>query len=785
MASTKGSLVGRISGVWLLGLVVLMMGCATAPSGGGWPDLDIGAQAPPEAESGAPRFERGADGMLYIVGDVEARPGQMVVGRFGGDWPLQESSRPGLWAGQVLSEPSEGVFLVHPIYAFPETELEGLRPEVVDDLGEETMGKGLAVVEDVDFSGPTHLSLSLGRDQGAQQGDFYAILRGDEADLEAEREGQLSRRLLGICMIVEMEAKRSTCRLRVGHDDYSWAGSIEAGQRAIFLTPTLGRAPREGTVFVSSLGDAELDGWALEHLRSYFAAFPGGNVKVEAYEELLDASDREFYRWGRQVQVDEPALLLGLSLAEREGRRHLIANYTGLSAAVGPGMIAAPPEGGVDLGPVEELSERDWRGLASVLLAGMLVYRGQDAEGLMHLHDVLRDDAVQGPLRWHARDQFAMRWGALDRMEEAMWLVREDEAVARANDDDEAYLNALGTRVRLHDFLEQPELAFEAAQEYLEGREDERGQGSAYLSALAMYAEMAFEDERGEDGEQAVDELMSLCPDGCDGDLFIFLAGVYWATYESADEVRRRVVRRMLELAQADEENSLGSARMFQGWEYLREQDPMQALIAFLEAERLYEASGEELSRARAQFYIALTHIRRSEPQQAFEKGMEALQFMREVHDLASITRIYERLAEMYLDLGEARRPEPYLGAATQILQENMQQQLARGDYGSAAEAAFSLGHFLFRMRQIDEARALFQQAVIYGLRVANFEVTAMSHIFLAMVARAEGDIEVFGEEISRAKMMAEAAQDPFIDELLEGLLNSGEPEGDDPTQVL
>lgn len=403
----------------------------------------------------------------------------------------------------------------------------------------------------------------------------------------------------------------------------------------------------------------------------------------------------------------------------------------------------------------------------------------------MHLHDVLRDDAVQGPLRWHARDQYAMRWGALERWEEAMWLVREDEAMAQAEEDEQAYLNALGTRVRLHDFLKQSELAFEAAQEYLAGREDERGQGSAYLSALSMYGEMAFQDERDQEGRQAVEELLGLCPDGCEGDLFIFLAGIYWASYGEYADVQREIVSRMLELAAAEGKELLASVRMFQGWEYLSEQDQMQALIAFLEAERLYGELGEEFSRARAQFYIALTQIGRREPQQAFEKGMEALQFMTEVQDLASITRIYERLAEIYVDLGEARRPEPYLGAATRILQENMQKQLARGDYNSAAEAAFSLGHFLFRMRQIEESRALFQQAVVYGLRVASFEITAMAHIFLAMVARAEGNLEVFGQEINRAKIMAEAAQDPFIDELLESLLNPGEPEGEDPTQVL
>lgn len=788
MASKRVSSVAqikRMGSAGLLSLLVFAMGCATATSGAGWPDLDIGAQAPPEADSGEPRFVRGEDGMLYILGEIQARPGQMVLGRFGGDWPLQDTPPPALWAGQVLSEPEEGVFLVHPLYQFPKTKLEELAPEIVDELGDQTIGKGLAQVKDVDYLGPTQLNLSLGREEGVQRGDFYGIFRPAKKELSASTDGQLTRRLLGICMVVEMESHQSTCRLRVGHDDYAWAGKIEVGQQAIFLTPSLGRAPREGTILVSSVGEEEIDKWAMEHLASYFSAYPGGNVAVEPYDQLLDASDPEFHRWARRAQTSEPTLLLGLSLQERDGKKHLIANYTGLGSAVGAGMIAAPPEGGVDLGPVEKVSAEDWRGLSSVLMAGMLVYRGQEAEGLMHLHDALRDEALKGALRWHARDQFAMRWGGLERMEEAIWLVREDEAVAEANKDNQAYLNALGTRVRLHDFLKQPEQAFEAAKEYLEARKDGRGEGSAYLSALSMYAEMAIQNDAVEVGRQALEELLSLCPDGCDGDLFIFLAGIYWAAYGMVDDIQRNVVSRMLELATAEEETSLAGARMFQGWEYLSRQDQMQALIAFLEAERLFEEEGDEYGKARAQFYISVTQIGRGEPQQAFAKGMEALKFMTEVQDLASMARIYERLSEIYVDFSEIRRPEPYLGAATQILQENLQNQFAKGDYGAAAEAAFGLGHFLFRVRQLDEARNLFEQAVVSGLQVANFEITAMAYIFLALVAQAEGDIEAFGEAIGQAQVMSEAAQDPFIDELLEGLLNPGELEGDDPTQML
>src|SRR5690606_1476051 len=115
-------------------------------------------------------------------------------------------------------------------------------------------------------------------------------------------------------------------------------------------------------------------------------------------------------------------------------------NYTGVGPAVGPGMVAAPPEGGVDLGPVDNLSADDLRAFASVLWSSVLVYRGQTSEALMHLHLALNDRTVRGPARWHARDQYAMRWAALDYVEQALWLVLQDEAVAKKRGDRRAFL---------------------------------------------------------------------------------------------------------------------------------------------------------------------------------------------------------------------------------------------------------------------------------------------------------------------------------------------------------
>jgi hypothetical protein len=85
---------------------------------------------------------------------------------------------------------------------------------------------------------------------------------------------------------------------------------------------------------------------------------------------------------------------------------------------------------------------------------------------------------------------------------------------------------------------------------------------------------------------------------------------------------------------------------------------------------------------------------------------------------------------------------------------------------------------------QIDEAQASLQQAVIFGLRTARFDTVARSHLFLAAIARQRGDVALFEAEVSRARVMAEAADDPLVDELLESLL-APEQDADEPTQFL
>lgn len=774
-------------------LVLWSFGCASVAADGQWPAVEVESEVPQDVE-GEPRFERGGDGALYVVGDFETAPevGQSVFGRYADTWPLDEMERPALFAGEIVERHSHQVARVHPTYQFPDTEVESLGVDVVDDRREESMGKGIGAVAGVDDADEskdvdvTRLTLSLGSEAGVQVGDKYGVLRPFDTE-EAPASGQLTRRLGALCMVTETQANTSRCRIRDGHPQAAMSYDVQSGWEAVFLEPTFGSEPPELTVYVSSLDDEQRDDWMVDHLEGYFDEFPAGRVSVEVIDEEMDAEDPDFHRWSRRISSDGPALLVGASLGGDDEER-LMLNYTGVTTAIGPGMVAAPPEGGVDMGDVDDVDDDQWRGFSSMLMGAALVYRGQTALALRHLQQALQDDALEGKWRWHARDQFAMRWASLDHYEEAMWLVLEDEALGRRDGDDHAEYNALGTRIRLHDFLDQPRQAFETAERYRQWRADDEPTSSGYLSAQAMFAEMAIQHDQQEAAEEVVDEIIELCPEGCSGDALSLLAGVYWAASGVDSELQDRIVEQMVEYGEHDDYSSMASARMFQGWQLMRDDDYGQALMAFLEAQRRYEGDEQETyGAARAQMYITVVEIGRGEPERAFESGTTALEMMENLGDYRATVQIYERLAEIFMDPDFAQRRDSIGAMGRSILFDGMQRQLATGDYRRAAQAQFSYGQFLFFNRALSESKAALYNAVTRAIRTASFETVTMCHVLLALIARAEGDFATFEQEVQRAEQMAEVADDPYLDELVEELQAppEEEPSDDDPTQLL
>ncbi|MEM1347908.1 MAG: hypothetical protein AAGI01_05070, partial [Myxococcota bacterium] len=631
--------------------------------------------------------------------------------------------------------------------------------------------------------------LNIGRTLGVQEGDIYALIRPAPEGATGNTL-QLGRRLSGICLVYEARDTDALCNIWRGSVLHPQVQSPSEGDLAIFLEHTFGAPPRQGLMQVGALegGTQEQSKAAqdavLRALNQYMSTHGASRVTVEATAFAADATSPVFYQAEREVAYRSmPQIFVGLSLREVDGDPHVIATYTGIGPSTGPGMIAAPPERGVDLGELDDLAEADLRGFMGVVWAGMLVYRGQTSEALMHLRQLLEDKQLTGPLRWHARDQYAMRWGALGYLDEALWLVLEDERVAREDEDLQAELNALGTRVRLYDMLERPPAAVACAQRYLELREgDEASDRSSVLGAKSMYAEMLMRANELEQGRAVVAELESACPDGCSGDLYSYLSGIYWALPPEDRGMQDQLLARLAELARSEDASpsTLASLRIYQGLQELKNQQFESALVAFLEAARLYEERKSQPGIARAKYFGFLSLLAMNEPLRAYDAAREVLELSQTMRDYSTATRIYDRLNQVYLDIDPQKTPRAYVLVANRVLREVHESQMANGDLAKASETLFALGNFYYRVGRAGEAQAALRLSIVSAIRTTRFDMAALAHLTRALIARSEGDENTYVDELGRARVMGKLSGDPDVSAAIERAVEGRpEPEGD------
>ncbi len=782
-----------VSVLWIAG------GCATGPAHradtAAWPDVDtVRDQPPSDLKTDAPTamLRQGSDGFLYAVGlTQDVQPGETFVARYSGKWPLGQMPRPPLAAGRVVANyPDQGVARVHLTYVLPRSEATGLELTWEDSLDDTSVGKGLtevSAVREKASDAPWSVELGRGTNGGLSEGDVYGIFAPPKAEGPARRM-QLTRRLVGLCTVRSVSDDNADCNgHRLGLKKNGTSRAPTTSDRAVFLEHRMIKEPREAIVqiAVGSETDAAVGQRLAEVFRADLQSRSNARTEVEMLNVHLDAQREDFHQVQDKVSyAGGPQVVVAANTVERNGREHLVLNYTGIGPAVGPGMVAAPPTGGVDLGPVRRVHDDTLEAYAQMVYGAVLVYRGQTHLALSHLYGVLGNPALYGPMRWHTRDQFAMRWGAYGHYREALWLVNEDEAVARADDDRTARLNAFGTEVRLYDFVGLKERAIEAAQAYVDAYEDE-SDSAAYVGALGMLAEMQMKADNFEAGRKTVGQLRERCPDGCGGDLFSYISGIWWAVPADAPkDTREDLLASLTDLAEDSRGHRLAAARLYQGVEFLSEDSLDQAYIAFQESERLYEDAKMLVGRARAQFFLLITQTARKEYQKAFEAGRTALNYRRELRDYEGVATTYFRMTGIYSNLDLSKKPGPFIGYARGTLTAATEAQRARGDLGRTAESLFTTGSLLFRFGSDDATRKL-QAAVAFAVQSTRFDIAAMAHLYLAMQARRNQDRESFREEIHRAQTMAELSDDPRVKEAIEKALNPPEDKEDVPSQLL
>ena len=741
-----------------------------------------------------PVIKAASDGFVYLVTSDETamNVGDQIRGVYAGEWPL-EGPRPALMAGQVVESLGEGVYSLHVTYAKNDIEVDGLRAKRVKEGEAPVVGKGITDIEKYNKKSRV-MQLRAGRKSGLRKGDIYALLGDRKSNLPTSM--QLSQRLVGLCKVVDLRTERARCRLL--KPNRAHPANFVAPKRAdmaLFVEHRL--RPQQPTedepiVFISS-PESSHGNSVRERVSDVFGQYFGGRLDrkkvTERLDTAVDATAYDFFSYEDKVpSTKTPSMLVGASVVDKQGRPHLIVNYTGVGSAWGPGMVAAPPKGGVDLGPVGDVERREIEAFAAVVWAGYLVYRGETSRALLHMAQMLRDGSIRGAFRWHLRDQFAMRWGVFGHMREALWLVLQDEQIAEDRYGREARLNAMGTRVRLYDFLGLSQKALQLAETYYLACEHHKP-NSVYLSALSMYAEMAMVAGKPSKALQLIHRLEQEIPEDKQTELKYLVTGAFWSMPRGDGEDIERAEKRLMEIMTANQSmdqppREMAFVRFYQGVNEFREGNGEQALVALFEAARLYRKAGDRQGEARAKYFTFLTQLQRTEPQQAFNEGNDVIDLETKMGDYRNRADVYRYMATLYSNPSYLEKPGQWIRGANRILSSHIQHQMSMGRFGAMAEGLLKQASFYAKIGRMSQSRSLIEEAVSQGVSNVRFDVAAMGHLYLAMIAKREGNEDNYDEHVELARQMAALADDPSIAAAIEKVLQSG-PSSDVPTTIL
>jgi len=785
--------------VWLgaaLVAVALAMGCAGSQLHGPpiMPDV-LPTSAPatlliPTDLSHGPVVVSGDDGFLYLAGLEQPKVGDAFALRYGGRWDTDLGERPLLGlvrVARVLDHNGGTLALAQPDYLTPNLDLDGAFVQAWQSAEAPHITKGLATVTDLD--GKT-VSLDRGFFDGVAVGDRYIVLAP-----AAEGTDHLGDRLHGILMITRLEETAAFGEVLL---EDGIAGAVDEGDWALFANPGIAEPPLPATIDVCRIidGDEALRGRVLSALTSYLAHYPAWSLQARASDAEFDPMSPGFGapRPGDSYR-HEPSLSLAGKVVTVAGRQHLVLNYanSGLSAA--HGMVAATPEMAFDVGPIEELDPNRLTPAFHALLAAILTHRGQNAEALYILETTLRSMDADGPVRWHLRDQLAMRWVQAGQLRQALRLVMEDIGRARALSDPYALVNAVGTIYALYEELGLDGRAVDSAQEFYEARRD-LGEGPNTDHALRAFIETLFKAGRRKEAQDAIAEFEGRCaPEvgeaqalrragkevgldttSCVFDLhYLYLSG-YWSVAD-APALQADYRDRALNLAYLLGNHTVASVRIVQAIEAVRRQDFDGATIAFLEAERLFDKDGYSPGVARVHSLRINLYIAQEAHQKAYDAFAVGADHYARAHDVGELAGLYRSIARLYLnvpphDLSVAS----YVRVAASVLSEALKLQLGANDLGSAAEIYYISGRFRLG-GDPQEADALLTRATELAVRVLRFDIAALSVLTRAMVARARGAGRDFFDLMQQARRLAELSGDA---ELLQTVIRAeqgGEPD--------
>lgn len=710
-------------------------------------------------------IKKGPDGFLYALGLHQAKAGDGFALRYSGEWPADQGEPPLVGfarAGQVFGQGEAALLLVE--YLLPGVDPTGARPEPWAAGAAPDVGKGLGTLSSV---GNKEVALSLGLASGAQRGDRYLILG------PASPGQRLGARVLGQVTVTDVAEEGTRARVDAG------AGALKEGQWALFAGPGIVEPPLQCVVQVARIkdGDEQARQALIKLLKKEIAATGVQDVVVEALDLELDPLDPHLSPEGAGLPVSNTPRLL---VASKVVKGELVSNYLNTGSSVAHAMIAATPEQGLALGDADQLTPRSIKPLVYNLTAAIETHRGDNARAIYLLEDFLRRDGWDGPARWHARDQLAMRWAQAGQLHSALRSVLEDIALAEARQDPDARINAVGTLMPLYEELGMMEDSLEAATSFYELRKEKGGDKVQVNHAWRAWIEALYKAGQHNQAQKQLELLEQGCAaeveavrqkaydsedpqatgrDSCVLDIYYGYLTFYWRT-RGDDQRRQRYLSRLEELAPLMGDLNVAGLRVIQGLEAMRKEDPEGARIAFLEARRLFEKEESLSGMARVDSLNYQLFLSEEDRQLAFEAAMSSASLYARLRDLHELAGVYRSLTRLYVNVPpQDVNGAGYARGAQQTLAEALRLQMGEGDLGSAAEVFYVSGRFRM-LSDPQQGQELLQRARGLSLRAARFDITSLVHLTLGFLDRARGDSAGFQQNMALAEDYARISGD-------------------------
>lgn len=755
----------------------VVMGCSTTSpvnQGTNWPTVNALPEKQPEdlkkAVAGS-MLRRGDDGFLYVVGGMgdQVQAGTNFLVRHAGDWPIKDFARPALAAGQIVHRYGKDVALAHISYAMPNVKLDDL---IVtwEDAPKIGVGKGLGRVTRLLPDEAGDVEISIGALLDVQVGDIYGVMKPSAVD-KAVNGVQFGRRLSGLCIVSKVSQDRAKCRISQGSTRHPNMAKITAQDEVVFFEHTYGKPPRQAALQFSNIkGDKSgaLRKRLVDQMNAYIGTHAQPNAKAEALNLDVDATHVEFQYIKPQVALKKgPQLLIGGTLKNIGGTQHLFINYTDINQRIRIDTVAHTPVGGIDLGPLKDINTTKLNQAFGLIWSAVLVHRDQQGESLAHLRQLLSDKELQGSMRWHARDQYALRWAALGRVDEALWLVLEDELVARAAKDSIAELNAMRTRAQIYELLNANTRATALAKAYLEHKKEDSNR-YAVVDARTMYAQMLLAEGKLALAQEQLEAIEKLCSDGCRGELFASVGTFLMSTPESAHEMRSDLLTRLGKYSHSVSMYSKSLLWLCRGLELLRTQKYAQSLIALREAERMFKEVNSVIGVAHTKHFLFLSYLIQGKPAEGIQEAIKVLELANELNDHTISVNMHYGLGMLFKTLDQARASAEHMQLIGRMLSALLTSQLAIGDLSEASETIYAYGDIMLKNNYVEKSMEAFNSSVNHAMRGANFKVAALSSLRIALIARQRDEPELYKKTIAQAQLMAKISKDPTIQATIE-----------------